>query len=381
MEVGNFLKKWTAGFDELFPGRGKSQEDRLADVERYFALSGEIESLKGRVRNAKAGFIQEPDLVRLEEAITTTEKQRDKLEPDVEETIESLITSRFKGDGVHSNFLWWSLLWPPVDFRLDEVPKLLVVSPRDRIANINRKLLRPHITTEDRRQVEAAVDARNLSSLVVSIGGVATYPSLIPEGASLRQTLRLAAHEWTHHYLFFHPLGRGYNSNGDMTTLNETVADVVGDEVGDAIYFDVFATAEERQTEERRGVENPASGTLSADESAFDFSVFMRATRVKVDELLAAGEIAEAEAYMEQRRLELAEHGHFFRKINQAFFAFHGSYASRPESTSPIGGQVDSVRGASANVGHFLSRVNRYASYESFVRDLPALTQPSGERS
>ena len=51
--------------------------------------------------------------------------------------------------------------------------------------------------------------------------------------------------------------------------------------------------------------------------------------------LLAQGKIEEAEAYMEERRRFLAANGHFIRKINQAFFAFHGSYATSPASISP----------------------------------------------
>ena len=371
-EVGNFLKKWTAGFADLFAG-GESREEQLGKARLYFRLTEEIEGLEGRVRDARGGFTREPDLPALEEQLDELTGQRDKLEPDVEELLESLITSYLKDAGVSSSFLGVRLLWPPVDFRLDEVPKLLVVSPRERIANTSRKLLDPDITLEEREELEAAIDARDLSSLVVSIGGVATYPSLIPDGLSLRSALRLAAHEWTHHYLFFHALGRGYNANGDMTTLNETVADIVGDELGGLIYREVFATPQELAA---RNAPRPAADVA---EDRFDFGAFMRETRVHVDELLAAGRVDVAEAYMEERRLELAENGYFFRKLNQAFFAFHGSYAARPSSPSPIGGQVRSVREASEDLGDFLGRVGGYASYDSLVRDLPMLSDPAYE--
>ena len=32
------------------------------------------------------------------------------------------------------------------------------------------------------------------------------------------------AHEWTHHYLYFFPLGLDYNDSGEIRTINETTA-------------------------------------------------------------------------------------------------------------------------------------------------------------
>ena len=100
----------------------------------------------------------------------------------------------------------------------------------------------------------------------------------------------------------------------------------------------------------------------------------MRETREKADAMLAEGRIDEAEAYMEARRVKLADHGYFIRKINQAYFAFHGSYAIRPGSgsVSPIGGQVTAVWERVGSVGEFLRAVNRFGDYESFVAGVGA---------
>jgi hypothetical protein len=49
-----------------------------------------------------------------------------------------------------------------------------------------------------------------------------------------------------------------------------------------------------------------------------------------VDRLLEEGKVAEAEAYMEKRRQVFWDHGYRIRKLNQAYFAFHGSYAAQP---------------------------------------------------
>ncbi|MEE9286360.1 MAG: hypothetical protein V3V35_11610, partial [Dehalococcoidia bacterium] len=239
-EMGNFLKKWVREFRELFPG-STSQEEKIERVERYFALSDGINGLKFRVEQAKNGFADEPDLPALERELADLRRRQDRLEAGVEETLESMITSALKDVKVSSKFLFWRFLWPPVDFRLDTVPKVLIVSPRDRISLMQTRLIDPNITLEDREALEATIDSRNLSTLVQSLGAVATYPSLIPEGSSLKRALELAAHEWTHHYLFFHPLGRAYNASQDLTTLNESVADVVGKEIGREVYRRHFA--------------------------------------------------------------------------------------------------------------------------------------------
>jgi hypothetical protein len=62
----------------------------------------------------------------------------------------------------------------------------------------------------------------------------------------------------------------------------------------------------------------------------FDFRYEMYKTRLTVDRLLEEGEVAEAEAYMEERRQVFWNHGYRIRKLNQAYFAFHGSYAAQP---------------------------------------------------
>ena len=81
----------------------------------------------------------------------------------------------------------------------------------------------------------------------------------------------------------------------------------------------------------------------------------MRATRVRVDGLLAAGEVAEAEAYMEERRRVFVANGYYIRRLNQAYFAFHGTYAtSGAAGVSVVGEQVAELRRRSPTLGEFL---------------------------
>ena len=59
------------------------------------------------------------------------------------------------------------------------IPEALVVSPRDRIEYETGLDLNP-IPVEERDQLEAKIDSTlNVSSLVVPLGGLSLYPSMI----------------------------------------------------------------------------------------------------------------------------------------------------------------------------------------------------------
>ena len=92
----------------------------------------------------------------------------------------------------------------------------------------------------------------------------------------------------------------------------------------------------------------------------FDFRAEMHTTRVEVDRLLAEGQVDEAEQYMEQRRQFFWAHGYRIRKLNQAYFAFHGSYADQPGASGedPTGPAVLRLREQSESLRAFLARID-----------------------
>ncbi len=62
---------------------------------------------------------------------------------------------------------------------------------------------------------------------------------------------------------------------------------------------------------------------------------------------LPQGKIDEAETYMEQRRQLFWQNGYLIRKLNQAYFAFHGAYADVPGGAAgedPVGPAVRALR-------------------------------------
>jgi hypothetical protein len=94
----------------------------------------------------------------------------------------------------------------------------------------------------------------------------------------------------------------------------------------------------------------------------------MRSTRLEVERLLSIGAIDEAEQYMERRRVELDGMGYRIRRLNQAYFAFHGSYAESVAADGRVGTLVRRLRDASPNLADFLARVSNVQSVDALRR-------------
>ena len=72
---------------------------------------------------------------------------------------------------------------------MEELPCLLVISPRDRIDSVREIVLKQSLILAEKEAIEAKVDGLGVSSLVVGLGGMATYPALVDSEASLRSTI------------------------------------------------------------------------------------------------------------------------------------------------------------------------------------------------
>ena len=93
----------------------------------------------------------------------------------------------------------------------------------------------------------------------------------------------------------------------------------------------------------------------------------MHETRVTVDKLLADGKIEEAESYMEKRRQVFWDNGYLIRKLNQAYFAFHGAYADVPGGAAgedPVGPAVRALRAQSASLADFVNTIAWMTSFQ-----------------
>jgi hypothetical protein len=122
---------------------------------------------------------------------------------------------------------------PPVLYHISSTPLSLIVAPRDKIIQLTNISILPTLTLDQQIKLEDDVaKSMNVSTLVVPIGGVGVYPTMVMETTDLRWTLDTIAHEWTHNYLNLRPLGLNYSTTPELRTMNETTASISGNEVG-----------------------------------------------------------------------------------------------------------------------------------------------------
>ena len=338
--------------NRLVCGRHEKVDDEVHVVTEYFPLTEQIKTLNSKIEAINRGD-EHGDLASLKAELNALQEQKKALEDTVARIIVRQIKETLAQQGIFNPFDKYIRLkvnFPPLNFRLEKPPHLLVISPRDRIESMREITLQQSISLEEIENIEARVDKLGVSSLVVELGGFAgVYPSFVTDEASRRFILDTATEEWVHKYLVFKPLGfrylldlTGVSRNYEIATMNETVASMVSKEIGSIVDERYYS-----------GLKNGAPQKQVAD-SEFDFNREMREIRKAVDEYLARGEIEQAERFMEQKRQYLASMGYHIRKLNQAYFAFHGTYADRPTSISPIGIELKQLRSQSASLKDFL---------------------------
>ena len=122
---------------------------------------------------------------------------------------------------------------PNVWYHSTPLPMALIVSPRDHIEQTANISVNTELTIDQQVQLEHSVDkGLDASSLVVNIGGVGVYPTMVMRTTDLNWMLSTVAHEWIHNYLTLRPLGLSYNETPELRTMNETSASIAGNEIG-----------------------------------------------------------------------------------------------------------------------------------------------------
>ena len=292
-----------------------------------------------------------------------------------EAILEEQVSSALVGEGFGT--LGQEL--PPIGAHFTPLPALLIVSARDRIERISSLGLRHGLNAAQREDIEKQVDtSQDVSSLVTNIGGLSAYPAMLLESSSLNWVAEVTAHEWTHHYLAPHPLGWNYD-DPETRTINETVASIVGKEIGRLTvaryYPELLPPDPEPTLEELEESEDAEEEQPPPEPPAFDFRREMRETRIRVDGLLAEGKVKDAEAYMEERRQDFVAEGYYIRKLNQAYFAFHGAYADEPGAAGadPKGPKVQELRARTPDLHTFvvrMARVTTLAQLEALLEEM-----------
>ncbi len=333
-------------------------------VTQYFDLVNQYNVLEYQVEQIYADpAVKDPASVAAEQLKAQAELQKllDRLSPVAESILQHQVTAVLQ----ENQLTLGGQPIPSVLYHTTPLPKALIVSPRDAIRqDLNISLL-ANLTLDQISQVEEAISQKlDVSVLIVDIGGVGVYPTMVQRTSNFEWVLGTIAHEWTHNFLTFRPLGLNYDKTNQLRTMNETTASIVGNEIGAQVLKEYYPDYETSQVQPAA---SSKAATLSLQTDTFDFNQEMHQTRVKVDELLKEGKIEEAETYMEQRRQVFVEHGYLIRKLNQAYFAFYGAYADTPGGAAgedPVGPAVRSLREQSASLADFLNKISWMTTFE-----------------
>lgn len=340
-------------------GRKQVVLDYMAAMQTSSRLNWEIEQLYASPDVTDPEAASQPQQTEL----AATRAQITHLQPLAEAIVQDQVAEILREQGLQAA----GETWPPVMMHMTPLPAILIVSPRDKIERQYQLSLAVGLTTPQKEAMETAVyDTLDLSALVVPIGGLAVYPAMIMETSNLNWLAEVTAHEWTHHWLMPYPISLNYTSDPQVRTINETVASIVGQEVGKQVIARFYPELVPPPVAETAV---PAAPDPSAP-PPFDFAAEMAATRIQVDQLLADGNVDEAEAYMEARRQFFVENGYSIRKLNQAYFAFYGAYADEPGATGadPIGPTVLALRQVTPSLKDFLQLVAGIGSFADLQR-------------
>ncbi|MCG2769055.1 MAG: hypothetical protein L6435_11835, partial [Anaerolineae bacterium] len=353
----------------LDPDASGSKQSVLAYLDtagRMGALEGHIERTIILSTNRAAAYTS---VASLQEEVEGLRAAQEEKRPSVERILEKQVTQVL----AEAELGWLGLALPPLAFQFTEPPYNLILSPRDEIRQRMSMTLIPSLSLETREALETTLEGEllNTSALIDGIGGFSTWPTMVIDRASLPWILNTIAHEWVHTYLIGFPLGRHYWSSSDATAINETVADIVGNEVGRKALERYYPGLVPPPPLQRPPT--PAHPLPKPDPPALSFGEEMRITRERVDFLLAEGKVTEAEEYMEERRRFLLENGYFIRRLNQAYFAFHGTYrtSAAAPTEDPIGPRLFGLREETPDLASFLRAVRGMRTLDDLIERVP----------
>ena len=361
-EVKHLPLKWTHLIWESFPGNKPTDDERIEILEKYLDTVNELSFEKDQLNTLK-NTVQLQDesskqLIRSQIIeITHLEQLRESYRGKAEETVEATISQVAHQQDLG---LFKGLLFPPTDFHFDDPPHILIISPRNKIELKQSKLISSTMTGIVKSEIESRVEKDGISSaLVDSLAALGTYPAFVTDKNGLYHLMITAAHEWLHNYWFFKPLGRHMWKSSEMYTLNETAADIAGNEIGQQA-FELIRGPSDKYFSNYNDHIRPQT----------HLRTILRETRNKVDLMLEDSQIDEAEKYMREQRWKLRLGGYNIRKLNQAYFAFRGKYADGPASISPIGEELKEYRSYFSNTGAFVRSIGRISTYEHFQNEL-----------
>ena len=364
--------RWTLGATRLKVGHAGlneqaylSEEARSKVVRDFFALRRELEQVERDIASAYA----DPDTADPAAATASLSLREADLRQAMrlrQSLAESILQDQLSVILAEQGLVTAGQPIPPVAFSITPLPFALIVSPRDQIRQDANLDVDGGLTLEARVELELEIASDlDVSTLIVPLGGIGTYPTMVGQSSDLHWIVSVVAHEWIHNYLTLRPLGLKYLASSELRTMNETTAEMVGNDLGALLiarYYPEMAREASQFSNAMYRDQAPPVDQVPG----FDFRAAMHLTRINVEALLAEGKVDEAEAYMEERRAFMWDHGYQIRRLNQAYFAFYGAYSAGgggAAGADPVGSAVRLLRRRSPSIQQFVDTMAWFTSF------------------
>jgi hypothetical protein len=336
-----------------------SPENQQYLVHLYIDLISKIQQSESKVIEAYSDpsqMLSEMAIMEMQTNLRDLEQKSKRLDPIVESILQNQLSTIV---GANNLSLGGQPI-PPILYHSTPIPTALIISPREIIQQEANISLQPYLKLVDQIHLEKNVEsALNVSALVVEIGGVGVYPTMVMETTDLKWLAEVVAHEWTHNYLSLRPLGINYLTSPELRTMNETTAAIAGKELGEALIKQFYPELMPVDLVDAIDPNLENENTLLPP--PFDFRAEMHFTRITVDKLLKEGKVLEAEQFMENQRNKFWDNGYLIRRLNQAYFAFHGAYADEPAGPAGkdiVGEAVRAYRSRSPSLAFFIKHIS-----------------------
>ena len=340
-------------------------ENQQKLVHFYFDLITNIQLSESNILEAYSDPSQiqpETAIIELQANLSELEQKRRLLDPIVESIFQNQLSTIVEAN----NLSLGGQPIPPILYHSTPIPTALIVSPREIIQQEANISLQPDLKLDDQINLENNVESSmTVSALVVEIGGVGVYPTMVMETTDLNWLAEVVAHEWIHNYLSLRPLGINYLTSPELRTMNETTAAIAGKELGEDLIRQFYP--ELMPVESADTIDPDLENQNPLLPLPFDFRAEMHFTRITVDQLLKEGKVLEAEQFMENQRNKFWDNGYLIRRLNQAYFAFHGAYADEPAGPAGkdiVGEAVRAYRSRSPSLTYFINHISWMWTFE-----------------
>ncbi|MEW5942213.1 MAG: hypothetical protein AB1750_21305, partial [Chloroflexota bacterium] len=184
-----------------------SREARLEAVMEYLRLTESALRAEDRL----AILFADPNIADKENAAKQIRAELDALyarQEIVQPLAESVIQSQVAEVLAEMGLTFGGQPIPPVLYHVSPLPMNLIVSRRDKVEQIASISLQPDLDLEGQIKIEDEVAAAlDSSTLVVPVGGIGVYPTMVMRTSYFNWQIGTVVHEWTHNFLTHRPLG------------------------------------------------------------------------------------------------------------------------------------------------------------------------------